>query len=426
MTTKSKQKKKIKNVFVLLFFGLGILISLLVCWQIKLNKEPIKVGILHSKTGTMAISEKPVIDSTLLAIKEINSQGGILGRKIEPIVEDGKSDIDEFKKQAEKLINQDKVLAVFGCWTSACRKTVKPIFEQYNRLLIYPLQYEGLEQSPNIVYTGAAPNQQIIPAVKWAFDNIGKRFFLVGSDYVFPRTANAIIKDQIKGLQGEIVGEEYLLLGSNNVKNIVNKIVRTKPDVILNTINGDSNVAFFKVLRKSGITPEKIPTISFSIAEEELQSMKIEDMVGDYAAWNYFQSIQTPENQRFVASFKAKYGADRVTNDPIEAGYFGVYLWAQAVEKAGNLNPKNIQERVEDRSFNAPSGVVYVDPENQHTWKYVRIGQIKSNGQFEIIWSSGKPIRPIPFPISRSKTEWKDFLNQLYLGWNKKWANEVN
>jgi len=426
MTTTSKQKKNIKNIFLVLCFTLGLAVSLLFYWQVKFNKDPIKVGVLHSQTGTMAISEKPVIESTLMAIEEINERGGILGKKIKPIVVDGQSDADEFARKAESLINQEKVSVVFGCWTSDCRKTVKPIFEANNSLLVYPVQYEGLEQSPNIVYTGAAPNQQIIPAVKWAFDNIGKRFFLVGSDYVFPQTANAIIEDQVTALQGEIVGEEYLILGSNDVRNIVDKIVATQPDAILNTINGDSNVAFFKALRNAGITPEKIPTISFSIAEEELQYMKVKDMVGDYAAWNYFQSIETPENQRFVAKFKEKYGVDRVTNDPIEAAYFGVYLWAQAVEKAGNLNPDNIREKVKDRSFGAPEGVVYIDPETQHTWKYVRIGQIQDNGQFEIIWSSGKPIRPVPYPISRSKAEWEDFLRELYLGWNKKWANEVN
>ncbi len=426
MKIKTNNKKSIKRFFLLLFFGIGILISFLFYWQIELNNRFIKVGILHSQTGTMAISEKPVIDATLLAIEEINSQGGILGRKIKPILVDAESDDDASENGAIRLITQEEVLVVFGCWQSSCRKTVKSTFEKYDRLLIYPVQYEGLEQSPNIVYTGAAPNQQIIPAVKWAFDNIGQRFFLVGSDYVFPRTANAIIKDQVIGLQGDIVGEEYLILGSDKVENIVDRIAETKPDVILNTINGDSNIAFFKALREADITPENIPTISFSIAEEELRSMTIDDMVGDYAAWNYFQSIETPENRKFVEKFKQKYGADRVTNDPIEAGYFGVYLWAQAVEKAGSFNVNAIQEQIKDRSFDAPEGVVYIDPETQHTWKYVRIGQIKNDGQFKIVWNSGKPIRPVPYPISRSRAEWDIFLNKLYLGWNKGWANKVN
>ncbi len=413
-----------KKFLLLIGCVLGLLVFILFHWQIQLASSPIKVGVLHSLTGTMAISEKPVVDATLLAIEEINKKGGVLGKKIEPIVVDGKSDWDTFAREAERLINEEKVVTIFGCWTSACRKTVKPVFEKYNHLLVYPIQYEGLEQSPNIFYTGAAPNQQIIPAVKWAFDNLGKRFFLVGSDYVFPRTANEIIKDQVTGLQGEIVGEEYIMLGSDRVKDIVDKIIKSQPDVILNTINGDSNIPFFTALRRAGITPDKIPSISFSIAEEELLYLNIKDIVGDYAAWNYFQSIKSEENRIFVRKFKQKYGQNRVTDDPIEAGYFGVHLWAQAIEKIGEEDVNLIREAMKNQSLNAPEGIVYLDPNTQHTWKSVRIGQIQDNGQFKIVWNSDKPIRPFPYPISRSKVEWEQFLNDLYQGWNQKWANE--
>ena len=226
------------------------------------------MGVLHSLSGTMAISEKSVVDATLLAIGEINEQGGLLGRKIEPVVADGKSDWPTFASEAERLIAQEEVSTVFGCWTSASRKTVKPVFEKHDHLLFYPVQYEGLEACPNIVYTGAAPNQQIIPAVRWCFEHLGRKFFLVGSDYVFPRTANEIIRDQLRSLHGEIVGEQYILLGSEDVQDAVQSIVAAKPDVILNTINGDTNVAFFRELRAAGITPEKIPTMSFSIADD--------------------------------------------------------------------------------------------------------------------------------------------------------------
>lgn len=418
-------KKTVKNktLILLIAFGLGLTIYLLTHLHIKLSSKPIKVGILHSLTGTMAISEKSVVDATLLAIAEINQNGGVLGREIQPIIVDGKSDEGTFAQQAEKLITQEKVVTVFGCWTSASRKTVKPIFEKYNHLLIYPVQYEGLEDSPNIVYTGAAPNQQIIPAVKWSFDNLGQRFFLVGSDYIFPRTANAIIKDQVTALEGEILGEEYILLGSNKIENAINKIVETQPDAILNTINGDSNIAFFKGLKEAKITPDKIPVISFSIAEEELKNLPSQDVVGDYAVWNYFQSINTLENNKFLQKFQAKYGKDRVTSDPIEAGYFGVYLWAQAVEDAGIDKVEIIREYIKDQSFNAPGGVVYVDANNQHTWKTVRVGKINPDRQFQIVWNSEKPIRPVPYPISRSKSEWQKFVNNLYQGWNKNWAN---
>jgi urea transport system substrate-binding protein len=387
------------------------------------SQAPIKVGVLHSLSGTMAISEVAVRDATLLAIEEINQQGGVLGRRIEPIVVDGESDWTVFADEAERLIIRENVEVIFGCWTSACRKTVRPVFERLNHLLIYPVQYEGLETSPNIVYTGASPNQQIVPAIKWSLDNLGKRFFLVGSDYVFPHTANAIIRDQVTALRGEIVGEAYILLGSVDVAAVVEQIVAAQPDVILNTINGDSNIAFFQALRAAGITSETIPTVSFSIAEPELLTMNIADVVGDYAAWNYFQSVQTPENQAFVQNFRAKYGQDRVISDPMEAAYLGVYMWKQAVEEAQSADVSLVRETIKDQSYNSPSGIVYIDAETQHTWKTVRIGQINPNGQFTIVWSSETPVRPVPYPPSRTQAAWDTFLNDLYIGWGNNWAN---
>jgi len=386
-------------------------------------RKPVKVGVLHSLTGTMAISEKAVVDATLLAIKEINAKGGVLGRMIEPVVVDGGSDWPKFAREARKLITDEKVSVVFGCWTSASRKTVKPIFEEHNHLLFYPVQYEGLEQSPNIIYTGAAPNQQIIPAVKWSLDNLGKRVFLVGSDYVFPRTANAIIKDQVTALRGQIVGEEYILLGSTDVKSVIKKIAETAPDVILNTINGDTNLAFFRELRKAGITPDKTPTVSFSIAEDELRAMHAKDMVGDYASWNYFQSLDSAENRGFVKRFRQEYGKDRVTDDPMEAAYFGVFLWVQAVRDAGTDDLEAVRLAIKNQSLQAPEGMVYVDADNNHTWKTVRIGRITEEGQFDIVWSSEKPVRPVPYPVYRSKSEWNEFLRDLYEGWEQRWAN---
>jgi urea transport system substrate-binding protein len=387
------------------------------------TKAPIKVGVLHSLTGTMAISETAVVDATLMAIDELNQKGGILGRKIEAIVVDGRSDWPTFAAEAERLITFDHVSVVFGCWTSASRKTVKPVFEKHNHLLFYPVQYEGLEQSPNIIYTGAAPNQQIIPAVKWSFDNLGKRIFLVASDYVFPRAANAIIKDQALALSAEIMGEEYILLGSRDVKAVVQKIVATRPDVVLNTINGDTNVAFFSELHNAGLTSEKMPVLSFSIAENELRQMERTNMIGHYAAWNYFQSVNTKENQDFVKRFKDKYGQERVTDDPMEAAYFGVYLWAQAVEEAGTAEVNKVRNAMKRQSFQAPEGMVYIDDDNNHTWKTVRIGKIRPDGQFEIVWTSEKPVQPIPYPTYRLKSEWDKFLEELYTTWGNRWAN---
>ncbi len=385
--------------------------------------EPIKVGILHSLTGAMAASESPVVDGTLLAIEEINQAGGLLGRPIRPVVVDGRSDPDTFAREAERLITRERVATVFGCWTSASRKTVKPLFEKHGHLLIYPVQYEGLEDSPNIVYTGAAPNQQLIPGIKWSFDHLGRRLFLVGSDYVFPRAANAIIRDQVTAFGGAVVGEAYVPPGSPEVASVVEQIRRTHPDVVVNTINGVTNVHFFRALRAAGITPSAIPTMSFSFAEHELASLDARAMAGDYATLSYFQSIDSERNRRFVESFRRKYGAGRVTSDPIEAGYFGVYLWAQAVEDAGTSDPGAIRRAIKRQSFNAPGGMVYVEPENQHTWKIVRIGRIRADGQFDIVWTSEKPIRPVPYPVYRSREDWMAYLDGLYRGWGGAWAS---
>jgi urea transport system substrate-binding protein len=387
------------------------------------QNAPIRVGILHSLSGTMAISEQAVADATLMAIEEINAAGGLLGRQIEPIVVDARSDWEYSARQAEALITEQGVDVIFGCWTSACRRTVKPVFERLDHLLVYPVQYEGLELSPNILYTGAAPNQQIIPAVKWSMDNLGTHFYLVGSDYVFPRSANAIIRAQVTALRGEIVGEDYILLGSTDVDEIVARIVDAQPDVILNTINGDSNIAFFRALRAAGISAEDVPTVSFSIAEAELPNLEIENVAGDYAAWNYFQSIDTPANRSFVQRFRARYGTDRVTSDPLEAAYFGVYIWSQAVSEAGRSEVGAVRRALRDQSVSAPSGVVSVDGETNHTWKTVQIGRIRSDGQFDIVWSSGNPIRPQPYPLYRTTAEWNEFLEDLYTTWGGSWAN---
>ncbi|MEM8546295.1 MAG: transporter substrate-binding protein, partial [Cyanobacteria bacterium P01_H01_bin.119] len=283
--------------------------------------DTIKVGILHSLSGTMAISETTVVEAEQLAIKEINAAGGVLGQQIEAIVEDGASDWDTFAEKAEKLIDQDQVVTVFGCWTSASRKKVLPVFESKEHQLWYPVQYEGQECSQNIFYTGAAPNQQIEPAVEWLLENKGQQFFLVGSDYVFPRTANTIIKEQLTALGGETVGEDYLPLGDTEVTPIITKIRAALPDggVIFNSLNGDSNVAFFKQLKGAGMEPDQYPVMSVSIAEEEVRQIGQEFLVGHYAAWNYFQTVESPENEKWVADFKAEYGEDRVTNDPMEA-----------------------------------------------------------------------------------------------------------
>lgn len=361
------------------------------------SAETIKVGVLHSLSGTMAISETAVRDATLLAIDEINASGGVLGKQLEPVVEDGASDWPTFAEKARKLIQSDDVAVVFGGWTSASRKAMLPVFEGLNGLLFYPVQYEGLEASPNIFYTGATTNQQIVPAVESLLEDGKTRFFLLGSDYVFPRTSNLIINAQLKAAGLEAVGEEYTPLGHVEYSTVISKIIAADPDVVFNTLNGDSNVAFFKQLKDAGIGAEDIVTLSVSVAEEEIVGIGAENIKDHLVAWNYFQTTDTPENEKFVAAFKAKYGSDRVTDDPIEAGYFGVYLWAAAAEKAGSTDVAAVKAAAPGISFQAPGGLVTINGDNQHVSKTVRVGRALGDGQIEEIWNSGGPVSPDPY-----------------------------
>jgi urea transport system substrate-binding protein len=379
--------------------------------SVKSAAPPIQVGILHSLTGTMAYSEGPVVDATLLAIDEINRRGGLLGRRVEASIADGRSDAAEFSHQAEYLIKEKGVRVLFGCWMSAHRKAVLPVVEKHDNLLIYPVQYEGLESSPNIFYLGAAPNQQIIPAIRWTFGFLNcRRLFLVGSDYIFPRIAHEIVRDQVKQSGSEIVGECFIPTGSVDVTQVVAEINRVQPDLIVNTINGDSNICFFRSLRAVGITPSRIPTLSFSIGENELRNL---DIPGNYAAWNYFQSIDRPENRLFVDSFRSHYGPQRVTSDPMEAAYVGVKLWAQAVSVAGTSDTQELRAALRHQSLNAPEGPMRIDADSQHTWKTIRIGQVSDDGQFKVTYSSENPIRPEPYPNTRSISEWKSLLSAV-------------
>lgn len=357
----------------------------------------VKVGILHSLSGTMAISETSVRDAELLAIKEINAKGGVLGKQIEVVQEDGASEPQIFAEKARKLIQNDKVATVFGCWTSASRKAVKPVVEETNALLWYPVQYEGMEASPNIMYMGAAPNQQAVPAVEFCAEKFGKNMFLIGSDYVFPRTANKIIKAQLKNIGGTVAGEEYTPMGHTDYATIISKIQAAKPDCIINTLNGDSNVAFFKQLTDAGLTSETCPVMSFSIAEEEVGGVGVANLKGHYVAWNYYQTTKTPQNEKFVADYKAAYGAKRVTDDPIEAGYIGVYMWAMAAEKAGSFDVEKVKEAAKGLEFDAPEGKVKIDGDNQHLYKPVRIGVVNAEGLIDEVSATDSALKPDPY-----------------------------
>ena len=360
---------------------------------------PLKVGIMHSLSGALGISEKAVVDGEQLAIEEINKAGGVMGRQLSAIVEDGASDPATFAEKAKKLVQSDKVPVVFGCWTSGSRKAVRPVFKDSASLLFYPVQYEGLEQDANIFYMGATTNQQIVPSVEYLLAQGKKNYFLLGSDYVFPRTANGIIKAQLAAAGAKTLAEEYVPLsgGSNDFSTIISKIKSSGADVVYNTLNGDSNVAFFKQLRDAVLTADKLTTCSVSIAEEEAAAIGGDVMQGHLVAWNYYQTTKNPQNEKFVAAFKAKYGVKRVTADPIEAGYTGVYLWAAAANKAKSLVVKDVKAAIAGMTFEAPEGLVTVNAKNNHISKTFRMGKIRADGLIDDIYATPKPVDPDPY-----------------------------
>lgn len=360
--------------------------------------DTVKVGLLHSLTGSMAISEKSVRDAEVLAIKEINAAGGVNGKQIEYVEEDGASEPSTFATKAEKLIDSEGVSTIFGCWTSSSRKAVKPIVEEYGSLLWYPVQYEGMESSSNIVYTGAAPNQQIVPAIDYLLDQGYKKFFLLGSDYVFPRTANMIINAQLEAKGAEAVGEEYADMDQTDFAAIISKIEAAKPDVIINTLNGTGNVSFFKQMSEKNYTSNDYMTMSFSIAEEEVATIGADILKGHMVSWNYYQTTDTEKNKEFVKAYKDAYGENRVTSDPAEAAYDAVYLWKAACEKADSFEPEDVIKAVESGkiSFDAPEGTVTIQGDNHHLVKPVRIGQVGDDGLINEIYATD-PVAPDPY-----------------------------
>ena len=369
------------------------------CGKTEEDSKVVKVGLLHSQTGSMAISEQAVLDAEKLAIEEINAAGGVLGCQIEYHEDDGASDPSTFATKAEKLIDQEGITTVFGCWTSSSRKAVKSIFEDYNALLFYPVQYEGMESSSNIVYTGAAPNQQIVPAIDYLIEQGYTKFFLLGSDYVFPRTANMIISAQVENAGLEVVGEEYADMSQTDFAAIIAKIEEAKPDVIINTLNGTGNVSFFKQMSEKNYTSEDYMTMSFSIAEEEVATIGSDILKGHMVSWNYYQTTETEKNEEFVAAYKDAYGEDRVTSDPAEAAYDAVYLWKAACEKAGSFEVDDILAAIEEGgiTFDAPEGTVTIDGSNHHLAKPVRIGQVGDDGLIYEVYSTDAPVDPVPY-----------------------------
>lgn len=394
------------NLPIVILMVAVLLAGLLLYGQYGRAKPPLKIGVLHSLSGTMAASETPLVDAIRLAVEETNQAGGLNGRQVEMIVADCRSDDAYCAEQAGKLITQDKVQALFGCWTSSCRKTVKPIVEKHHHLLFYPLQYEGLEQSPDIIYTGAVPNQQTIPMVLWAMRQHGKRFYLIGSDRIFSRTVNLMVKDVLFAQGCQLTGERYVPPGSSDLAVVVQEIAARHPDFILNTLSGDSNLHFFRALKEAGIAADKTPVFSTSIAEVELAASKPELLAGHYAARNYFQGVDSETNRAFVARFKQRFGKERVLDDPMEASYIGVMLWADSVRNAGTTDLTPVKNILAQQSMAAPQGIVAVDFNTGHLWKTVRIGRARPDGQFDIVWQSEAAVHPAPFPFYRSRQEW--------------------
>lgn len=360
--------------------------------------EPVKVGLLHSLSGTIAIAEASLVDAEKLAVEEINAAGGVLGRKIEVVLEDGASENPVFAEKARKLIERDKVAAIFGCYTSASRKAVLPALNQGKGLLYYPTYYEGQEQDARVIYPSQEATQSVIAAIDWMAREKGKTFFLVGSDYIYPRTCNKIAKPTVVKAGGKVLGEEYAPLGHTEFSSIINKIKAAKPDCIYSTVVGGSNVAFFKQLRAAGLDGTKQVLLSTVVSENEIEGIGKDNAVGYYACMGYFQSIKNAANERFVKAFKAKYGQDRVIGDPMEVAYNSVYLWKMAVEKAKSFEQDKVIAASGGIELNAPEGKVKIHATNHHVWKKVRIGRARADGQFDIVWESPSEIEPNPFP----------------------------
>lgn len=378
----------------------------------KAELEPIKVGILHSLSGTMATSESPLKDMALMTITQINSTGGVMGRQIQPVVMDPASDWPTFAKMARKLLVEDKVAVVFGSWTSVSRKAVLPVFEELNGLLFYPVQYEGEEQSKNVFYTGATPNQQAIPAVEYLLSEKGgsaKRFVLLGTDYVYPRTTNKILRSFLisKGIAEADIQEAYTPFGHSDYSAIVANIIAFSSagkTAVVSTINGDSNSPFYRELAKAGLKASNVPVMAFSVGEEELRGGFNQPLVGHLAAWNYFMSVPGKENDTFIANYQ-RFAKERrlpnvstlVTNDPMEATYVGMNMWKQAVEKAQSLEVNAVRAAMIDQTFKAPSGYVLKMDKNHHLHKPVMIGQIQADGQFKVVYKTEATVRANPW-----------------------------
>lgn len=388
-------------------------------WEVH---QPIVVGILHARSA----SEQPLINAELMALAELNEAGGLLGRPVKWVIADSPASAPAYADQARRLIEQEKVSVIFGGDSSASRKAIKPVVEDAGHLLIYPPSYEGLEISPHIVYTGGPANQQVMPAVNWCREALKARnVYLVGSDALYSRVTLALVNDVVKAHAMKAVGEEYISPGSRDAAGVVERIVKAAPDVVISTLEGDANLPFYERLQQLGVTPERLPVVSLTVSEEDLRSLPARVMTGHYGAWNYMQSIDRPVNHEFVRRFKARYGRHQVTSDGVSNAYNAVWFWAQAVTEAKTADVSVVRRTIRRQSLDAPEGVIAIDYQNLNAWRSFVLGKIQADGQFEIVYALPRPIPPVPFPRTRSKAKWAEFVEDLNRRWGGQWTAPV-
>lgn len=377
------------------------------------SHPPLKVGLLYSTTGYRASQEYPLIQANLMAIEELNKKGGLLGRTIVPIIKDTQSTWDIAQQEAKNLIVNDHVEVVFGWWMPDHPNVLKELFEHHNNLLITPFQNTGIIDSDNIIFLGTTANQQVPPTVNYCLEHIGKRFYLVGTDYPFSHVINTMIREQVAAKGGEIVGESYLPLASTQVDQAIQAIMKAEPDAIFNSLYENDNSVFFKELRRAGIKSNQIPNFSFSLTESSLKHMdNLDDFTGNYATWNYFETIDTPQNRQFVEKALKLPNITTVDNT-IESAYVSIYIWAAAVQEAGTTRQGPISRALDNLRFEAPEGAIIMNIDGKYAWRYSRIGKIRPDGQFDIVWKSDDPIGPLPYQIYHSPSQWKGIMNRF-------------
>lgn len=405
------------------FLAAGALAS---AWWLFLRPRaaPIRIGILHSLTGPLAVSEAPLLDGYRLAVEEINERGGVLGRPLELEIRDGGSDPANFAREAERLLRERDALdipVIAGCWSSAARKAVVPVLERFDGLLLYPVQFEGLETSPQVTYLGVAPNQQLAPALEWALSNGARSVFLVGSDYIYPHAAHEVARDLLEARGATIVGEAYLPLSGGDPNPIAQRIAELQPDLIVNTVNGDANQGLMRAIRAAGIDPATTKVLALSIGEPEIRAWDPSLFKDVILAGSYFRTVDGDGNRRFLAALRRVAGNDVVAGDALVSAYQGLHLWAQAAHDVGTTHPSSVRRALAGRHMDGPGGTMVIDPSSRYSWKPVRIGRVRGDGEIDVIWDSVTAVPPNPWPVWRSQHEWRGFVDGLHRAWGGRW-----